>query len=103
MGLVTPTDIDGNPNPYYDDLEGNGIPDGRLAIREGYVRSATTRPTPLALTRLMGQTTVFAARSRLAPQQGREPGKVLSTHRSTDIASQAVAPRHRTAAPQTSC
>lgn len=40
MGLVTPTDMDGNPNPYYDDLEGNGTPDGRVDIREGYIRSA---------------------------------------------------------------
>ena len=40
MGLYTPTDMDGAPNPYYDDVEGDGIPDGRVAIREGYVRSA---------------------------------------------------------------
>src|SRR5262249_24328066 len=39
MGLITPTDIDGAANPYYDDLEGNGTPDGRIAIREGYIRS----------------------------------------------------------------
>jgi 2',3'-cyclic-nucleotide 2'-phosphodiesterase (5'-nucleotidase family) len=32
--------MDGNPNPYYDDVEGDGTPDGRTAIREGYVRSA---------------------------------------------------------------
>ncbi|MFL5924912.1 MAG: 5'-nucleotidase C-terminal domain-containing protein [Gaiellaceae bacterium] len=40
MGLYTPTDMDGAPNPYYDDVEGDGIPDGRTAVREGYVRSA---------------------------------------------------------------
>jgi 2',3'-cyclic-nucleotide 2'-phosphodiesterase (5'-nucleotidase family)/predicted AlkP superfamily phosphohydrolase/phosphomutase len=40
MGLYTPTDMDGAPNPYFDDVEGDGIPDGRTAIREGYVRSA---------------------------------------------------------------
>ena len=40
MGLVTPTDIDGNPNPYFDDLTNDNVPDGRLAIREGYIRSA---------------------------------------------------------------
>ena len=39
-GLVTPTDIDGNPNPYYDDLTNDNVPDGRVAIREGYIRSA---------------------------------------------------------------
>ena len=38
--LYTPTDIDGNPNPYYDDLTNDNIPDGRVTIREGYVRSA---------------------------------------------------------------
>ncbi|MGH3134953.1 MAG: alkaline phosphatase family protein [Gaiellaceae bacterium] len=40
MGLITPTDIDGNPNPYFDDLTNDNIPDGRTAIREGYIRSA---------------------------------------------------------------
>jgi 2',3'-cyclic-nucleotide 2'-phosphodiesterase (5'-nucleotidase family)/predicted AlkP superfamily phosphohydrolase/phosphomutase len=39
-GLVTPTDIDGNPNPYYDDLTNDDVPDGRVAVREGYIRSA---------------------------------------------------------------
>src|ERR671922_195083 len=33
MGLVTPTDMDGDPNPYFDNLDGAGPPDGRLAIR----------------------------------------------------------------------
>ena len=32
MGLVTPTDIDGAPNPYFDDLDGDDVPDGRTAI-----------------------------------------------------------------------
>ncbi|MEO6714648.1 MAG: alkaline phosphatase family protein, partial [Mycobacteriales bacterium] len=40
MGLVTPTDMDGDPNPYYDDLNGDGTKDGRIDIREGYIRSA---------------------------------------------------------------
>ena len=31
MALITPTDMDGNANPYYDDLEGNGTPDGLIA------------------------------------------------------------------------
>jgi 2',3'-cyclic-nucleotide 2'-phosphodiesterase (5'-nucleotidase family)/predicted AlkP superfamily phosphohydrolase/phosphomutase len=39
-GLVTPTDIDGNPNPFYDDLTNDDVPDGRVAAREGYIRSA---------------------------------------------------------------
>jgi 2',3'-cyclic-nucleotide 2'-phosphodiesterase (5'-nucleotidase family)/predicted AlkP superfamily phosphohydrolase/phosphomutase len=40
MGLVTPTDIDGNPNPYYDDVTNDDVPDGRVAEREGYIRAA---------------------------------------------------------------
>jgi predicted AlkP superfamily phosphohydrolase/phosphomutase len=40
MGLVSPTDIDGDPNPYFDDVQNDNIPDGRVAIREGYIRSA---------------------------------------------------------------
>jgi 2',3'-cyclic-nucleotide 2'-phosphodiesterase (5'-nucleotidase family)/predicted AlkP superfamily phosphohydrolase/phosphomutase len=40
MGLVTPTDIDGNPNPYYDDVTNDDVSDGRLDEREGYIRAA---------------------------------------------------------------
>jgi 2',3'-cyclic-nucleotide 2'-phosphodiesterase (5'-nucleotidase family) len=40
MALVTPTDIDGNPNPYYDDATNDDVPDGRLDAREGYIRAA---------------------------------------------------------------
>ena len=40
MGLVTPTDMDGAPNPYYDDVNGDGTKDNRVAIREGYIASA---------------------------------------------------------------
>lgn len=64
MALVTPTDMDGDPNPYYDDVTGDGVPDGRIAIREGYIRSAYQEADQtLALGRsLMGeQATVFAA------------------------------------------
>jgi 2',3'-cyclic-nucleotide 2'-phosphodiesterase (5'-nucleotidase family)/predicted AlkP superfamily phosphohydrolase/phosphomutase len=72
MGLITPTDIDGNPNPYYDDLEGNGTPDGRLAIREGYIRSAYHEAdSKLALARSLmpTDTTVFAGSDHgFAPQ-----------------------------------
>ncbi|MER3514549.1 MAG: hypothetical protein C4310_09310, partial [Chloroflexota bacterium] len=72
MGLVTPTDMDGDPNPYYDDVDGNGIPDGRLAIREGYIRSAYQEADQtLALGRqLMGSdATVFSTSDHgFAPQ-----------------------------------
>jgi 2',3'-cyclic-nucleotide 2'-phosphodiesterase (5'-nucleotidase family) len=72
MALTTPTDIDGDPNPYYDDLEGNGTPDGRIAIREGYIRSAYHEAdAKLAFTRsLMGtDATIFAGSDHgFAPQ-----------------------------------
>jgi len=72
MGLFTPTDMDGNANPYYDDLTNDDIPDGRLAIREGYIRSAYEEADgTLALGRsLMGDdATVFASSDHgFAPQ-----------------------------------
>ena len=72
MGLVTPTDMDGDPNPYYDDLTNDNVPDGRLAAREGYIRAAYAEADEtLALGRsLMGQTpTVFAGSDHgFAPQ-----------------------------------
>ncbi|MGH3838422.1 MAG: alkaline phosphatase family protein, partial [Pseudonocardiaceae bacterium] len=73
MGLVTPTDIDGNPNPFYDDVTNDDIPDGRVAEREGYIRSAYIEADEtLALGReLMGQndTTVFVSSDHgFAPQ-----------------------------------
>jgi 2',3'-cyclic-nucleotide 2'-phosphodiesterase (5'-nucleotidase family) len=40
MGLYTPTDMDGDPNPYFDNVDGLGPPDGLTDVREGYVRSA---------------------------------------------------------------
>jgi 2',3'-cyclic-nucleotide 2'-phosphodiesterase (5'-nucleotidase family)/predicted AlkP superfamily phosphohydrolase/phosphomutase len=72
MGLVSPTDIDGNPNPYFDDLTNDDIPDGRISVREGYIRSAYEEADgTLALGRsLMGEnTTVFATSDHgFAPQ-----------------------------------
>jgi 2',3'-cyclic-nucleotide 2'-phosphodiesterase (5'-nucleotidase family) len=72
MGLVTPTDIDGNPNPYFDNLDGMGPPDGRVAIREGYLRTAYHEAdAKLSLVRsLMGgnPTTMAASDHGFAPQ-----------------------------------
>lgn len=72
MGLVTPTDMDGDPNPYFDDVTGDGILDGRLAIREGYIRSAYAEADQtLGLARsLMGSdATVFTSSDHgFAPQ-----------------------------------
>ncbi|MEO7841314.1 MAG: alkaline phosphatase family protein, partial [Anaerolineales bacterium] len=71
MALYTPTDMDGNPNPYFDDVTNDDIPDGRVTIREGYVRSAYHEADEtLALGRsLMGNATVFATSDHgFAPQ-----------------------------------
>jgi len=72
MGLVTPTDIDGNPNPYFDDVEGDGAPDGRIAVRDGYIEAAYSgADATLALGRqLMGEdAAVFASSDHgFAPQ-----------------------------------
>ncbi|MGH8928650.1 MAG: alkaline phosphatase family protein, partial [Acidimicrobiia bacterium] len=73
MALVTPTDIDGNPNPYFDDVTNDDIADGRVEIREGYIRSAYEEADQtLALGRsLMGgdEATVFASSDHgFAPQ-----------------------------------
>ena len=82
MGLITPTDMDGDPNPYYDDLEGNGTPDGLLDKREGYIRSAYHEAD--AYLRLaysyMPLATVFTASDHgFAPQwYAVNAGKVLS-------------------------
>jgi len=82
MGLYTPTDMDGNPNPYYDDLTNDNIPDGRVDIREGYVRAAYHEADQtLALGRsLMPDATVFASSDHgFAPQwYAVNAGKVLA-------------------------
>jgi 2',3'-cyclic-nucleotide 2'-phosphodiesterase (5'-nucleotidase family) len=82
MALVTPTDIDGAPNPYYDDLEGNGTPDGLVATREGYIRSAYREAdAKLALTRtFLLNATVFAGSDHgFAPQwYAVNAGKILA-------------------------
>jgi 2',3'-cyclic-nucleotide 2'-phosphodiesterase (5'-nucleotidase family)/predicted AlkP superfamily phosphohydrolase/phosphomutase len=72
LALTTPTDMDGDPNPYFDDLNGDGTKDGRLAIREGYIRSAYAEADEtLALGReLMGPnpTTFVSSDHGFAPQ-----------------------------------
>jgi 2',3'-cyclic-nucleotide 2'-phosphodiesterase (5'-nucleotidase family)/predicted AlkP superfamily phosphohydrolase/phosphomutase len=71
MGLYTPTDIDGNPNPYFDDLTNDNIPDGRVAIREGYVRSAyheADETIALARSLMDGETTFISSDHGFAPQ-----------------------------------
>lgn len=84
MALYTPTDMDGAPNPYYDDVDNDNVPDGRVAIREGYVKAAYAEADEtLALGReLMGkaETTVFASSDHgFAPQwYAVNAGKILA-------------------------
>jgi 2',3'-cyclic-nucleotide 2'-phosphodiesterase (5'-nucleotidase family)/predicted AlkP superfamily phosphohydrolase/phosphomutase len=84
MALHTRRDIDGDPNPYFDDVENDDIPDGRVAIREGYVKAAYHEADEtLALGReLMGEndTTVFASSDHgFAPQwYAVNAGKVMA-------------------------
>jgi 2',3'-cyclic-nucleotide 2'-phosphodiesterase (5'-nucleotidase family)/predicted AlkP superfamily phosphohydrolase/phosphomutase len=73
MALVTRTDPDGRPNPYYDDVNGDGTKDHLIPKREGYIRAAYHEADEtLALGReLMGKkdTTVFASSDHgFAPQ-----------------------------------
>ncbi len=71
MALVTPTDIDGAPNPTYDDTNYDGVPDGRISQREEYIRSAYVgADAKLALARgFMPTATVFATSDHgFAPQ-----------------------------------
>jgi 2',3'-cyclic-nucleotide 2'-phosphodiesterase (5'-nucleotidase family)/predicted AlkP superfamily pyrophosphatase or phosphodiesterase len=40
LGLVSPTLPGGAPNPAYDDVDLNDVADGRVAAREGFIKSA---------------------------------------------------------------
>jgi 2',3'-cyclic-nucleotide 2'-phosphodiesterase (5'-nucleotidase family)/predicted AlkP superfamily phosphohydrolase/phosphomutase len=94
MALVTPTDIDGAPNPTYDDADYNGVPDGRVAAREGYIRSAYHEAdAKLALARsYLPTATVFAGSDHgFAPQwYAVNAGKILAD---TTVTSTASPPR----------
>ncbi len=72
MALVTPTDMDGVPNPCFDRVLCTGTADGRIAIRERYLRSAYTgADTKLAMARQLmgGNPTTFASSDHgFAPQ-----------------------------------
>ena len=63
LGLVSETDIDGDPNPFYDDLNADGTVDNRVAEREGFIQSAyqeADATIALARTLLGSDATVFA-------------------------------------------
>jgi len=71
MALITPTAPDGAPNPVYDDADRDGVPDGRVAIREGFIRRAYQgADATLGLARrLMPGAAVFASSDHgFAPQ-----------------------------------
>ena len=73
LGLLIRTDMDGRPNPYFDDVNGDGTRDRRLDEREGYIRAAYHEADEtLKLAReLMGKrdTTVMASSDHgFAPQ-----------------------------------
>ena len=74
LALTVPTDIDGDPNPYFDDLTNDNVPDGRLAARQGYIRDAyheADQTLDRALDHMGGlsQTAVFATSDHgFAPQ-----------------------------------
>jgi 2',3'-cyclic-nucleotide 2'-phosphodiesterase (5'-nucleotidase family)/predicted AlkP superfamily phosphohydrolase/phosphomutase len=72
MGLVTRTDLDGNANPYFDDLTNDDVPDGRVSAREGYIRAAYEEADGtlgLARSLISGDEPVFASSDHgFAPQ-----------------------------------
>jgi 2',3'-cyclic-nucleotide 2'-phosphodiesterase (5'-nucleotidase family)/predicted AlkP superfamily phosphohydrolase/phosphomutase len=72
MGLVTPTDMDGNANPFFDDVTNDDVPDGRVAAREGYIQSAYQEANDtleLAEDLLQGDENVFVGSDHgFAPQ-----------------------------------
>lgn len=72
MGLVTPTDMDGDANPYYDDVTNDDAPDGLVDVREGYIRSAyagADATIGLGRTLLGSDSTIFATSDHgFAPQ-----------------------------------
>ena len=83
LALTVPTDIDGDPNPYFDDLEGNGTPDGLLAKRKAYIRDAygdADKALAQARALMGGAPTTFAGSDHgFAPQwYAVNAGKVLA-------------------------
>jgi 2',3'-cyclic-nucleotide 2'-phosphodiesterase (5'-nucleotidase family) len=72
LGLVSRTLPNGDPNPAYDDVDLNGVPDGRVRAREGFIRTAY-RESDATLTlarRLVGRdpATFVASDHGFAPQ-----------------------------------
>ena len=72
LGLVSPTVPGGGPNPAFDDVDLNGVPDGRVAEREEFIKTAYKESDEtLALARsLMSKdpTTFVSSDHGFAPQ-----------------------------------
>ncbi|WP_448605147.1 5'-nucleotidase C-terminal domain-containing protein [Thermoflexus hugenholtzii] len=71
MALVTPTAPDGTPNPVYDDADRDGVPDGRVAVREGFIRRAyqgADATLGLAWRRMPGAAVFVSSDHGFAPQ-----------------------------------
>jgi 2',3'-cyclic-nucleotide 2'-phosphodiesterase (5'-nucleotidase family)/predicted AlkP superfamily pyrophosphatase or phosphodiesterase len=71
LGLISPTLPGGAPNPAYDDVQVNGTPDGRVAERARFIRSAyegADRFLSLAQSLLRGPTTFVSSDHGFAPQ-----------------------------------
>ncbi len=72
LGLVSPTLPGGGANPAFDDVDLNGVPDGRVAAREAFIRSAYEEADHvLALARSLvakNPTTFIASDHGFAPQ-----------------------------------
>ena len=72
LGLVSPRLPNGAPNPAFDDVDANGVKDGRVAVREAFIRTAYQEADEV-LTRareLMGKdpTTFVSSDHGFAPQ-----------------------------------
>ena len=72
LALTVPVDMDGDPNPYYDDVTNDDVPDGRVDIRWNYIREAyheSDQTLALARTLMGADTTVMASSDHgFAPQ-----------------------------------
>ncbi len=72
LGLVSPTLPSGDPNPAYDDVELDGVPDGRVDEREEFIRTAYEEADDVLHTArklLKGDPTTFVASDHgFAPQ-----------------------------------
>lgn len=72
LGLVSRTLPNGDPNPAYDDVDLNGVPDGRVRAREGFIRTAyqESDATLTLARRLVGRdpVTFVASDHGFAPQ-----------------------------------